>query len=209
MKPTLAQLIAQKEGTTVEFKRTVHDASKIARTIAAFANTAGGYLVVGVEDDKKIVGVGSELTEVTKVVHASEELIDPPLAVSYRAERTDGKQVLVFRVNESDQKPHKVLNHAGVLEVYIRAKDKTVPASKRMANFLVAKTEADQALLMQAPVKNLLQYLQKNERITADKYAKLVNISVYRAQKLLQQLVSQGVLLLLDKQQPKAFCLKK
>lgn len=209
MKPTLAQLVAQKEGTTVEFKRTVHDASKIARTIAAFANTAGGYLVVGVEDDKKIVGVGSELAELTKVVHASEELIDPPLEVSYKAEWAGGKQVLIFRINESDQKPHKVLNHAGVVEVYIRARDKTVPASKRMTGWLSQKTEVEQTLLMQPPIKSLLKYLQKNERVTAEKFAKLVNISVYRAQKLLLLLVSQGVLLLLDKQQPIAFCLKK
>lgn len=209
MKPTLAQLVAQKEGTTVEFKRTVLDASKIARTIAAFANTAGGYLVVGVEDDKKIVGVGSELAELTKVVHASEELIDPPLEVSYKAEWAGGKQVLIFRINESDQKPHKVLNHAGVVEVYIRARDKTVPASKRMIGWLSQKTEVEQTLLMQPPIKSLLKYLQKNERVTAEKFAKLVNISVYRAQKLLLLLVSQGVLLLLDKQQPIAFCLKK
>jgi predicted HTH transcriptional regulator len=45
------------EGTYLEFKRTVPDAEKIAREMAAFANTKGGTLLIGVDDDRSLVGV--------------------------------------------------------------------------------------------------------------------------------------------------------
>ncbi|MCK7528022.1 MAG: ATP-binding protein [Ignavibacteriales bacterium] len=39
-------------------KFSTHD--KIAREMIAFANTKGGYVLFGIDDDKKIVGVESE-----------------------------------------------------------------------------------------------------------------------------------------------------
>lgn len=207
--PTLNELLLQKEGTTLEFKRTLDNAQKIARTLAAFANTSGGYLVVGVEDDLRVTGVKSELAELNKIAHATEFLVEPPLDISYKVWEAEGRQVLVFSIAESTQKPHKARNNAGAWEVYVRAKDKTVPVSKRMASWLEQKTESDKMLLQQPPIRTLVTFLQKNDHITVDKYAKLVNISVHRAEKLLKTLVSQGILLELDKHRPKAFCLKK
>ena len=49
-------LLEQQESTRLEFKATVNKEA-IAKTIAAFINTQGGDLVIGIEDNKKIVGV--------------------------------------------------------------------------------------------------------------------------------------------------------
>jgi predicted HTH transcriptional regulator len=45
------KLIAEGEGDTLDFKKTISSASKIAKTIAAFANHKGGRLLIGVNDN--------------------------------------------------------------------------------------------------------------------------------------------------------------
>lgn len=55
----IAEEIIRNESYNVEFKQSLPDKSeKYLKTIAAFANSAGGKLVIGVEDEtRKIVGV--------------------------------------------------------------------------------------------------------------------------------------------------------
>jgi ATP-dependent DNA helicase RecG len=50
----LKLLIAEGEGLTVEFKEQY--TAKIDRDIVAFANTKGGYILLGVADNGKITG---------------------------------------------------------------------------------------------------------------------------------------------------------
>jgi len=56
----LLQRIAEGESEVLDFKKTISSASKIAKTICAFANHKGGTLLVGVNDNKTISGVRSE-----------------------------------------------------------------------------------------------------------------------------------------------------
>lgn len=207
--PDLPSLLAQREGTSLEFKRTIESPGRIAKTLAAFANTAGGTLVVGVDDDRTVRGVASEKDEVQKLESASDFYVDPPLLLRYEAVIVHERRVLIFTIDESAEKPHKAKNERGEWEIYVRARDKSVPASKRMGHFLEKATEADADLLASPNVKMLVQALQKNERITARQLAKLINVSEYRATKLLRDLTRQGVLLFLEKQSPKSYALRQ
>ena len=49
--------IEEGEGRTTELKRGLGDLSAIGRVICAFANTEGGILILGVDNDRAIVGV--------------------------------------------------------------------------------------------------------------------------------------------------------
>jgi ATP-dependent DNA helicase RecG len=54
----LAEIIRQHEGKTLEFKRDLSSPEKVMRTLAAFANGAGGRLLIGVENkSRKILRV--------------------------------------------------------------------------------------------------------------------------------------------------------
>ena len=44
------ELLAQVEGKTLEFKRDLSSPDKVIRTVVAFANGAGGTLLLGIED---------------------------------------------------------------------------------------------------------------------------------------------------------------
>jgi len=43
------------EGKTLEFKRDISSPKNILKTLVAFANTAGGRLLIGIEDDSREV----------------------------------------------------------------------------------------------------------------------------------------------------------
>lgn len=200
----LDELIAQGEHTRLEFKRQLSTSYRIARTLTAFANTSGGTLLVGIADSGKIAGVPSELREMGKIEEAAERLIQPPISVSYQTLKPDGRLVLIITVNESDEKPHYVLDEAGKRTIYVRAKDKSVPTSK----LIITPDTADRELLKSPMARTLIQYLRRNDSITADKFAKLINISAYRASKHLQQLAERGLLLIIDKPRPIRYALK-
>ena len=50
----LEELIKTKEGYKLEFKKST--SHSIGREICAFANAAGGKIIIGVEDSGKVVG---------------------------------------------------------------------------------------------------------------------------------------------------------
>ncbi|MDP4292685.1 MAG: ATP-binding protein [Bacteroidota bacterium] len=59
MSKYIRKLIEQGEHQQQDFKFEISDARKIARSLAAFANTDGGRLLVGVKDNGAIAGVRS------------------------------------------------------------------------------------------------------------------------------------------------------
>ncbi|GAB3787047.1 ATP-binding protein [Spirosoma horti] len=200
----LDDLIGQGEHTRLEFKRSLSSTYRIARTLAAFANTSGGTLLIGVSDPGKIVGVSSEFREMDKLEEATDRLIEPALSISYETLAPDGRLVLIVTIPESTEKPHYVVDEAGKRTIYVRAKDKSMPTSK----LIITPEMADRELLKSPMARTLIQYLRKNDHITADKFAKLINISAYRASKLLRQLAERGLLILIDKPLPVRYALK-
>ncbi len=53
----IRQWVSKGEDERLEFKLKANHPEKIIRELVAFANTGGGYLIVGVSDDRKIIGV--------------------------------------------------------------------------------------------------------------------------------------------------------
>ena len=51
-------LLAQGEGETLEFKRSVAELDQVVETVAALTNTRGGLVLIGVGPDGGVVGVG-------------------------------------------------------------------------------------------------------------------------------------------------------
>lgn len=50
------QLLTSPEGKTLEFKRDLSSRRNVLKTLVAFANSAGGQLLIGVDDAKQAVG---------------------------------------------------------------------------------------------------------------------------------------------------------
>ena len=61
----IESLLAASESKTLEFKRDLSSAKPLLKSLVAFANSAGGRLVIGVADDKQIIGVDDPLLKYT------------------------------------------------------------------------------------------------------------------------------------------------
>lgn len=51
----IEQLLAENEGKTIEFKETARSLGGIMKTVVAFANSAGGTIIIGVKDKTKVL----------------------------------------------------------------------------------------------------------------------------------------------------------
>jgi len=196
------KLIEEGEGFGVEFKRKVTSPEKIARVMIAFANTRGGFILFGVDDDGSIVGVESEKSEADSIRDAGLRYCVPEISPMIDIVPFDGKDVIAAYVGESETKPHYYAGafngEAGSGEntsVFIRVNDKTVMASSEVVKILT--DERPDAPPMQIEIgeneRRLFLYLDKHERITAREFSKLVNISEQRASRILVFLVRAGV----------------
>jgi predicted HTH transcriptional regulator len=199
----LRELIAGGESLTVEFKRKFTSDEKISKELIAFANTQGGYLLIGVDDDKKIVGVQSEKSEIDYIDNVCEYCIDPPLDVEIEIVNIEYKDVIVVRVAESDTKPHKLLlapdgtvakpheRHA-----YIRQGSAALQASKEVTKALEAQNldAKPVTLSIGKHERRFFDYLEAHGRATARQLADDANLSERRTARLLVRLVQIGAL---------------
>lgn len=104
----LLDIIALGETSTVQFKRTMDSPDRIAAELCAFANSSGGTLLFGVEDDGTVTGLTApEVREISsRLANIAAERIREPLFPTSEVVKVDRKSVLVVHVTESHSKPH-------------------------------------------------------------------------------------------------------
>lgn len=96
---TLTDLLALGEGFTIEFKRSLR--SDLGREICAFANAAGGAILLGVEDDGTVRGVQGH-NRLKSRVQSIARSTEPPIGVDVESMG----EVLCVRVPAQRGKPY-------------------------------------------------------------------------------------------------------
>jgi len=91
-------ILSQGEGSMLEYKEGL--SSALARTMVAFANSAGGRILVGVRDDGTVVGV-TDSNELRARIQDMARNCDPPVKVLVEMVG----DVVVVTVRESENKP--------------------------------------------------------------------------------------------------------
>lgn len=189
----IKNLIAEGEGLELDFKYQITSASKIAKTLVAFANTEGGRLLIGVKDNGNIIGVKSD-EEIYMIELAAEKYCDPPVKVEMNDWTVDGKVVLEVKVLKSDQKPHYAKDENGKWLVYIRKEDENLLADKVLVEVYKREKRKQHTLIRyEKPEQLLLDYLSKNPQITFMEFCRLAKIPPRIAERVLVNLVSIGV----------------
>ncbi len=206
----LREIIELGESDTVEFKRKFSGFEKFAKEMIAFANTRGGHLLVGIDDDGKVIGVDSEKSEIDLLTTAAEFYSEPPVEIEIEIKELDGEDVIVIHVPESRNKPHRLVpaplnggagggptqRPPGDSGVYIRQGERSVLASKEVARVLAASSPTAPPLRLEIGKieRALFDHLEKNGRVTLREFRHLVNISERRASRSLVGLVRAGLI---------------
>lgn len=190
----LQKLLQNGEDERLDYKQSITSASKIAKTLAAFANHKGGRLLVGVRDNQTICGVRSE-EEKYMLDMAARFYCDPMVNIEIKEWRVEGMVVLECWVPPGNDKPYYARDDNDKWWVYVRVKDQSLLASKIVVD-VMRRQNSDQPTVINytSKEKALLEYLTANERITLTQYRKMINISRWRAQKILVNLISTGVI---------------
>src|SRR5690554_6367324 len=125
----LKSYIREGEDQTQDFKCRVDHPKKIARTWAAFANTDGGRLLIGVKDNGKVVGVNPK--EESQVIQgAASWYCKPESTAKTQIMQDDHKLVLDVTVDEAENISIKALDDEALWMNYVRRIDHTLLASK-------------------------------------------------------------------------------
>ncbi len=188
-------LVEAGEGLHVEFKRQVTAPTRFAHEMIAFANTSGGVILVGVDDDGTVVGVKSEKEEL-EIIEQAAALSRPPLTYHISFVSVGKLDVVCVEVPESAAKPHfHVEAGEDGPRCYIRVGEKSMQASREMIKVLQHQAAGEPVrLIIGEAERRLLQHLETHEQITVQGFAHLTNISSRRASRLLIRLVRAGIL---------------
>ena len=117
----LIEILKRNEDKTLEFKRNLSAPDGTLKTVVAFANTAGGTLLLGVENRSRDVrGVDSPLDLEERVANLISDRIAPRLVPEIDILPWRDTQVLAIRVHPSPSRPHYIAREGRDRGVYVR-----------------------------------------------------------------------------------------
>ena len=185
--------VAEGEHLHQDFKFTISDARKIARSVSAFANADGGRLLIGVKDNGVVAGVRNE-EDIYVVEQAATRYCVPPVEVDFSAYSVDANVIVIkAEIAPAQERPVEVLEADGSRKAYFRVADENIVAHPLMVrawqNRQPLSLAADQCV---PRLMNLLE--QYPDGLDTRRVAIDLHISTQRADQLIVQLASAGVI---------------
>ena len=194
----LKELVKSGENITVEFKLKANHPEKIIKEIVAFANTEGGRLIIGVDDDGQMKGLKFSEEEEFTLVRAIEKQCSPPISYSINyVILPNFREVLIFDIPKSVNRPHYVQLNPNKAEkiAYVRVNDKSLQASKEVRKYIRGNSNLQN---LQFPFGDkeatLMKYLDLHKNITVNDYSKIAKIPLWVASKTLVLLSLANIL---------------
>lgn len=120
MRVPMEEIINGTEGKTLEFKRDLSSPQKVMKTLVAFANSAGGTLLIGIDNNKNTVGVKKPLHEEERLCNLIADSIEPRLVPNVELVDYKKKTLLVAEVFPSSSRPHWMHDEGPLDGVYVR-----------------------------------------------------------------------------------------
>lgn len=129
------------ETEKIEFK--LQFTEEIYKEVIAFANTNGGILYIGIDNDGNAVGLSDVDNEYTRITNGIRDAITPDVTIFVGFAIQDNKVVRIT-VNEGTNKPYylkkKGLKPSGV---FVRQGTSSVPASSEQIRQMIKESDGD------------------------------------------------------------------
>lgn len=133
------------ESKNVEYKESRPEKSiKYMKSVIAFANTMGGYLVFGIEDKtQKIVGIPNDIVfqEMDAITNAISDSCEPMIIPDVYPQTVDGKTIIVVAIAAGKQRPYYIKSDGPTEGVYIRISGTSRKADRTMAREMYYESE--------------------------------------------------------------------
>jgi predicted HTH transcriptional regulator len=204
------KIAQQGEGLKIEFKKKASFPDKIVREIVAMANTEGGVLLIGVDDDGTVSGQRFIEEEVFVMEKAIRDLIKPSLAIEVDVVKlTPKKGVAVFRIPKSSQRPHFIFESTK-RKAFVRVSDRSIQASKEMWEILrQGQREKDVVFTYGRKENVLMKALAENGKITLKEFQQLAKLPRFLASRTLVKLVLANVINIVPQEKEDYYCSKE
>lgn len=96
----LIKLLKQGESEGIEFKE---GTKNVAKTICAFSNTQGGYILIGINDEGSVVGVKNKYQTVKQKISNEAQSIYPSPHIAISSLKIDKKTIVVIEIKKIDK----------------------------------------------------------------------------------------------------------
>jgi ATP-dependent DNA helicase RecG len=155
----IEELLTQQEGKTLEFKENATSLEKILRTVVAFSNTAGGRVIIGIEDKTlKIVGVDDAHKLEERISAAVSDAIAPQIVPNIEVLNWHGINILLIEIFPGSQRPYYIRSKGDQQSTYVR-----IGSTNRLADsFMVESlrrtrlpTTFDEGVIVQSSFSDL------------------------------------------------------
>jgi len=161
----------------------------------AFANTHGGTILIGVDDDgnasglkypeEEWMGVSALLSNCKPPIPHHVTLIAMP----------DHRFIIRLDIAESDRRPHFHVTHEGAKETYVRVRDMSIKASTEMEEIVRRqKRKKDIKFVYGEHEKLLMEYLQEHQSISFEQFRHISKLNRFKASRKLILLVLANVI---------------
>jgi predicted HTH transcriptional regulator len=194
----IQRLARRGEGPTLEFKQRTPEPPRLAKEIIAFANTDGGRLLIGVEDDGSVVGVKDAAEEEFALRKALSEHCQPePVWRSERVQITKKRDVIVVAIPRSKLRPHFLIESTNgePRAAYVRVEDRSIEASSAALDLMISSDKPRDVHFEFGDLElGLMRYLEQYGRTTVDAFSRNAGIDEQKAQNILVTLAKAKVL---------------
>ncbi len=103
----IEELIRQGENTSIEFKRGDVRTENLAKELIAFSNSSGGVVLLGIEDNGGVQGLGDDRNYEQWVSNLSRNNVIPPISVDYTESVLEGKKIGIIQVPKGKDRPYQ------------------------------------------------------------------------------------------------------
>lgn len=196
----ITALAAEREGRKLEFKSGLPRDEKTARSLAAFANTRGGILLVGVGDRGEILGAPHARETLEHLRAIARDSVEPPLDVQSGVVTVGAKPIVWCSVPLSPRRPHAVIHPDGTREIVARVgSSNRVATGATLAALRASRsTNSSSDPLQRAVLAWVAERARASTRPDGDAtiagFAKARNVGTQRARRAFTQLEVAGLL---------------
>lgn len=182
------------EGQQLDFKHSVSDARKIARSLVAFANTDGGTLLLGVKDNGKIAGIRSD-EEIYMIETAAHLYCKPEVKFYHNLHTLEGKTIAEIIVEPSMLKPHSAPDTNGNFKVFIRKDDENLLANRVLLEvWRLRDKKAEVNLSYDYNIEQIFKLMKDKKLVQRIDISKLLGISEYKTDNILIKLMLMDII---------------